>query len=295
MAASQAGLGNRVSTVLARRLGAELLRLRDAAGFTQPDAAAALSATAGKVAKMERGWVPFRDPDVVALCKLYGVDDQQVVDGLLRIAKLDRERRRAKGWWRYSSDTGEMSEYIAMEDVASRIRTWQLSLIPGLFQTADYARALAISGGVWEDPDDIEGIVTVRMKRQERLTGENPMTFHAIIWEGALRQLIGGPEVMRAQLSHVLDVAELANVHVQVLPFRAGGHPCITGPFSIVSFADSAAVDVVHVDTITSTQWVEDPEHAAAYVSFFEQTARVSLAPHTSTQLIHRIGREMQE
>ncbi|RII21086.1 hypothetical protein DSC45_01600 [Streptomyces sp. YIM 130001] len=293
MAASQAGLGNRTSTVLARKLGSELLRHRDRAGLTQPQAAAALSATAAKVAKMERGWVPFRDPDVIALCKLYEVEDPTTVEGLLRIAKLDRERRKAKGWWKQSLDAGSLSEYIAMEDAATRVRTWQLSLVPGLLQTADYARSLAVSDDVWEDPDDIERIVSVRMKRQERLHAETPLLLHAVIWEAALRQQIGGPDVMRAQLDHLRAMLELPNVHVQVLPFRAGGHPCITGPFNIISFADNQALDVVHVDSIASTVWVESVAEGATHCAFFDRTARLSLAPHDSAKLIENIGREM--
>lgn len=293
MAASQASLGNRVSTVLARKLGGELLRLRDEAGLTQPQAAQVLSASVAKVTKMERGWVPIRDPDVIALCKLYGVEDESVVEGLLQIARLDRERRRTKGWWK--PDAGNLSEYIAMEDVAVRIRTWQLSLIPGLFQTADYVRALAVSATVWENPDDIERLVAVRMKRQGRLHGESPLRVHAVIWEGALRQLVGGAEVMREQLSHLYDLAKLPNIHIQVLPFRAGAHPSISGPFSILSFLDSAAMDVVHTDTIVSTQWVEDASQGIVYGSFFEHTARLSLAPHASSKLIDDVGKGLHE
>ncbi|MEU6867259.1 Scr1 family TA system antitoxin-like transcriptional regulator, partial [Streptomyces sp. NPDC046876] len=171
MAAAQTSLGNRVSTVLARRLGGELLRLRDAAGLTQPQAAQVLSATAAKIAKMERGWVPFRDPDIVALCKLYGVTDPAVVQGLLDLAKLDRERRKAKGWWRHFPTVGNLAEYVAMEDVATRIRTWQLSLIPGLLQAPDYIRALGVSSDSWTHPDQIEEMVETRTKRQARLQG----------------------------------------------------------------------------------------------------------------------------
>ncbi|MFD9405716.1 helix-turn-helix domain-containing protein [Streptomyces sp. NPDC059989] len=285
---------NRVSTVLARRLGGELLRLRDAAGLTQPQAAQVLSATAAKVAKMERGWVPFRDPDVVALCKLYGQSDEPFVDGLLRLAKLDRERRKAKGWWQNSPDAGGMAEYIAMEDVASRVRTWQLSLVPGLLQTADYARALAVSDEYWQDPDDIERVVAVRMKRQHRLWSETPLQVHAVVWEGALRQEIGGPAVMGAQLEHLQELAELPNVHVQVLPFRAGGHPCIVGPFSLISFAEAEAMDVVHMDVIGSTVWVESAQESAVYRRYFDRTSRLSLAPLDSINLIDGIRKGLQ-
>lgn len=284
-----------VSTVLARRLGGELLRLRDAAGKTQQQAAAAISATGTKIVKMERGWVPMRDPDIRVLCEFYGLDDPKALARLLDLARLDRERRKAKGWWKHSPHPGTLSEYIALEDAASRVRTWQLSLVPGLFQTAEYARSLAISegAGVWEDPDEIERLVEIRMRRQARLHEERPLQVYAIVWEAALRQLIGGPGTMRAQLEHLLEVAKLPNVRLQVLPFHAGGHPCIPGAFTIISFAETAAVDVVHADTIASTVWVESEDESTAYGAFFERTARLSLAQHDSVLLIDTIRQEM--
>ncbi|MGW3950551.1 helix-turn-helix domain-containing protein [Streptomyces sp. NPDC004752] len=287
-------LGNRTSTVLGRRLGSELLRLREAAGKTQRQAGDAINATNSKIVKMEQGWVPMRDPDIRALCEFYGLDDREAAARLLGLAKLDRERRKAKGWWQDSPHPGTFSEYIALEDAASRVRTWELSLIPGLFQTAEYARSLAVSegAGVWDDPDEIERLVDIRMRRQERLHGERPLEVYAIVWEAALRQLIGGPVTMRAQLEHLLKVAELPNVRLQVLPFRAGGHPCITGPFTVISFAESEAVDVVHADTIMSTVWVEDEAESGAYSTFFERTARLSLAQRDSARLIDTIRQE---
>ncbi|MEV6954131.1 helix-turn-helix transcriptional regulator [Streptomyces sp. NPDC051183] len=288
------GQGNRTSTVLGRRLGGELHKLRTAAGKTQLQAAQEISATATKIVKMESGWVPMRDPDIRVLCEFYGVTDRQFVTGLLHLARLDRERRKANGWWQHSLDAGAMAEYIAMEDIASRVRTWQLSLVPGLLQTADYARALAVSDEFWQDPDDIERVVAVRMKRQQRLWSEAPLQVHAVVWEGALRQEIGGPAVMRAQLEHLLELAELPNVHVQVLPFRAGGHPCIVGPFSLISFAEVEAMDVAHMDVIGSTVWVESRQESAVYSRYFDRTSRLSLAPRDSVDLIDSIGKGFQ-
>ncbi|MFD7298528.1 helix-turn-helix domain-containing protein [Streptomyces sp. NPDC059897] len=280
---------------MGRRLGGELLRLRDAAERTQQQAAEAISATNSKIVKMERGWVPMRDPDIRALCEFYGLEDRSAVARLSELARLDRERRKAKGWWQQAPNAGTLTEYIAMEDAASQLRTWQLSLVPGLFQTPEYARSLAVSegAGVWEDPDEIEGLVEVRMRRQERLHGDRPLQVYAVVWEAALRQLIGGVAVMRAQLKHLMSVAELPNVRLQVLPYHAGGHPCITGPFTIVSFAESAAVDVVHADTIASTVWVENEAESAAYSDFFDRTARLSLAQRDSTELIAKIHQEI--
>lgn len=293
MTAGRPERGTSVSTVLGRRLGGELLRMRETRGLRQAHAAEALTASVPKVAKMERGLVPMRDPDIRALCHLYGMDDSGTVTRLLSLAKLDRERRKAKGWWHHSPNAGALAEYVALEDVASRIRNWQLSLVPGLCQTREYARALEVSYGAWQDPDEIEQIVEVRLRRQARLGGERPLQLYAVVWEAALRQLVGGAEVMRKQLEQLIDLAGLPNVKLQILPYRAGGHPCVTGPFNIVSFAENEAVDVVHVDGIASTVWMEDAEDSATYAAFFDRTARLSLAPRDSVTLIDTIRKEL--
>ncbi|MFJ1928227.1 Scr1 family TA system antitoxin-like transcriptional regulator, partial [Streptomyces sp. NPDC088131] len=136
--------GNRTSTVLGRRLGSELLRLRDASGKTQQQAAQVISATNSKIVKMERGWVPMRDPDIRTLCEFYELDDAKAVGRLLEVARLDRERRKAKGWWNQYPELRSLVEYVAIEDIATGIRTWQGAFVPGLLQTPDYARALAV-------------------------------------------------------------------------------------------------------------------------------------------------------
>ncbi|MFJ2261215.1 helix-turn-helix domain-containing protein [Streptomyces sp. NPDC087844] len=282
-----------VSTVLARRLGGELLRLRDAAGRTQQQAAESINATGTKIVKMERGWVPMRDPDIRVLCEFYGLDDRKAVGRLLELAKLDRERRKAKGWWRDSLATGGMAEYAAMEDIASQIRNWQTSLVPGLFQTPEYTRALGVSEGSWDDPDDIERMVQVKQMRKERLLGERPLRLYAVVWEAALRQQVGGPDVMRAQLERLLELAELPNVRLQVLPFRAGAHPCIGGPFSIISFAEDEALDVVQSDTVTGMTWVENEMESNTYSVLFDRTARLGLAPRDSLTLIDSLRKGM--
>jgi transcriptional regulator with XRE-family HTH domain len=290
----RANMGNRVTTVLARQLGSRLLAFRDASGLTQTRAAEALSAQTAKVGKMEQGWVPFRDPDIIALCKLYGVEDVEVVESLLRLAKLDRERRRAKGWWS-SLDQGNLREYLAMEDVALKVRCWQLALVPGLFQTAEYTRAMSVAALLPDNIDDIERIVDVRRRRQARLYGEFPLQVHAVIWEAALRQLRGGPQVMKRQLAHLRELSELPNVQLQVLPLRAHGYPVNGGSFNILSFAEAGAVDVVHMDGLGGTNWTEGLEESAVYVELFGRLCAVSLAPYDSAQLIESIGKEMSE
>lgn len=283
-----------VSTVLARKLGGELLRLRDAAGKTQQQAAESINATGTKIVKMERGWVPMRDPDIRVLCEFYGLEDPRILARLLELAHLDRERRKAKGWWRNTVDSGSTAEYLGMEDIAERMRNWQSSLIPGLFQTSDYTRALATDeSSTWGDPFDVEHWVEVRRKRQERLLGERPIQVHAVIWEAALHQRIGGASVMRSQLERLLEVAELPNVRLQVLPFRAGAHPCISGAFCILSFMENEALDVVQSDTIKGMVWAENEDESNLYIAAFDSTSRLSLTPRDSIGLIDDLRKEM--
>ncbi|RYJ20392.1 putative DNA-binding protein [Streptomyces sp. L-9-10] len=210
------------------------------------------------------------------------------------MAKLDRDRRKAKGWWSVL-DQGNLREYIAMEDVALKVRQWQLSLIPGLFQTPEYTRSMAVPETSPDEIDHIERVVEVRRKRQARLYGDRPLQVHAVIWEAALRQTIGGARVMGQQLVHLRELTELCNVRIQVLPFRAGGYPGMGGPFNILSFAEEGAVDVIHMDGLGSTAWVEGEQESAAYAQLFGRLCAASLSPYDSVQLIEGIGKEMSE
>ncbi|WP_069811528.1 helix-turn-helix domain-containing protein [Streptomyces sp. TP-A0874] len=293
MTANRTDRGTSVSTVLGRRLGGELLKLREERGLKQPHAAEALTSSVAKVAKMERGWVPVRDPDIRALCHLYDVQEPGIIDRLLKLAKADRERRKARGWWNQYPELPDMVEYVALEDIATSVRTWQFSLVPGLFQTAEYARALAVGNGVWEDPGQIEPFVESRMARQARLTGERPLHVWAVLHEAALHQLVGGRDVMREQLERLLETTQLPNVRLQVVPYSAGAHPGMSSAFTIVSFADPGALDVVYMDTASSTLWLESESDATHHSGIFDRIARLSLAQRDATNLIERVRREM--
>jgi len=285
--------GRTVSTVLGRRLGGELLRMREARSLRQAHAAEALTASVAKVAKIERGLVPIRDPDIRALCHLYGEVGADFIDRLLALAKTDRERRKASGWWNQYPGLQSMAEYVALEDIATSLRTWQVAIVPGLLQTPDYARALAVGNGSWEDPDEIEPFVESRMARQARLSGDRPLELRVVVHEGALRQLVGGREVMKEQLGRLLDVARQPNVKLQVMPYIAGAHPGMTSAFTIVSFAEPGALDVVHMDTTSTTLWLESDTDAERHGSLFDRISRLGLAQHTSVRLINAILKEL--
>ena len=284
--------GGRASTVLGRKLGGELLGLREAVGLTQPAAAAALSATQTKIAKIERGWVPVRDPDLLSLCSLYGVAEESRVTDLLLLARADRERRRAKGWWHQYPELGALVEYVALEDVAVQVRTWQTAFVPGLFQTPGYARALAVGNAAWRDPDEIERFVEARLARQARLEEADPLQVWAVLSEAVLRQQVGGPAVMRAQLARLRELTAHPQVKLQVMPFLAGAHPGMTSAFNIVSFAENGAMEVVYMDTTSSSLWLESEADAARHGVLFDRIVRQALSQASSADLIDRIREE---
>ncbi|MEU7260208.1 helix-turn-helix transcriptional regulator [Streptomyces rimosus] len=283
MERSQTSQGNRMSTVLGRRLGGELTKHRLAAGLTQGQAAKVISASTGKIARMESGWVPMRDPDIRVLCELYGVSDPAAVGGLLELARVDRERRKAKGWWNDVSVAPAMKEYITLESAATAIKTWQTAFVPGLLQTESYVRAL--------NPDD--AFVAARLARQRRLVEDPPLRLRTVVYEAVLRNLVGGAKTMRGQLEHLADTASRPNVSVRVLPFHAGAQLGMGCGFNIISFADPGAMDVVYMEIPRSQTWIEGGLEAAAHDDMFERIAEQALNEHESRAFISNLSKEL--
>ncbi|MEU9451425.1 DUF5753 domain-containing protein [Streptomyces sp. NPDC048277] len=295
MTADQRMQGNSTSTVLGRRLGRELIRLRTSAGRTQTHAATALTASTTKVAKMEGGWVPVRDPDIRALCELYGVRDPGVVGGLLELARVNRERRKAKGWWEDYTIHGVMQEYVTLESAATGIRAWQPAFVPGLLQTAAYATALrtAPASPAAKSPEPDEEFVAARLARQKRLSDDPPLAFRAVIYEAVLRNFPGGIATAQRQLDHLAEMAELPSISLRIFPFGGGTHPGLNGSFNIMSFAEPGAMDIVYVEAPFAQRWVEGGDGASAYDELFEMITDRSLDETASVSLLHSLRKEL--
>jgi hypothetical protein len=287
--------GNSTSTVLGRRLGGELSKLRTAAGLTQTHAAKALTASTTKVAKMEGGWVPVRDPDIRALCDLYGVHDPGAVGGLLELARVDRERRKAKGWWDDYTIHGVMQEYVALESAATEIRAWQPAFVPGLLQTRAYASALRMNptAALAKNTEPDDEFVAARLARQRRLSDDPPLSLRTVIYEAVLRNLPGGPDIARGQLDHLTEMADLPNLSLRIFPFEAGPHPGLNGSFSIMSFTEPGAMDVVYIEAPFTQRWVEGGERAAAHDALFKMITERSLSERDSVSFIQRLRKEL--
>ncbi|WP_343239822.1 helix-turn-helix transcriptional regulator [Streptomyces sp. SID12488] len=297
MTARQPTQGYSTSTVLGRRLGGELTKLRIAAGLNQTQAGKALTASTTKVAKMEGGWVPVRDPDIRALCELYGVHDLKTVGGLLELARIDRERRKASGWWDDYVTLGTMQEYVALENAATTIRAWQPAYIPGLLQTPEYVRALratqvsASRAAERRDPD--EEFIASRLARQQRLTHEPPLRLRVVLYEAVLRNFPGGVETARGQLDHLAKMTDRQNVIIQVFPFGGGTHQGLNGAFNIISFAEPGAMDVVYSEAAFGQTWVEGGEGATAHHELFELISARSLNERESLRFLHNLSKEL--
>ncbi|MET9863971.1 helix-turn-helix transcriptional regulator [Streptomyces smyrnaeus] len=283
------------STVLGRQLGDELRRFRESAGLSTAEAAEVLDCTKGKISRIENGHVPVRMPDLHALMHAYDVEGTEARERLAALARRANRRRR-DGWWRqYESVLGDAyRDQIEMEAICNGIRTYEVQLVPGLLQTAEYGRAVTVASRSWKTPEEIEQFVQVRLTRQERLTGKTPVDFWAVLCEGVLRQEVGGPAVMRAQLDHMAAIAEQPNVTVQVLPFSRGAHSSMFGPYLLLSFPQLASLDLVLSETPTGNIWMERELEVARYRELFDDARTAALPPTESLTLIRRVAKEYQ-
>ncbi|MEW1545293.1 helix-turn-helix domain-containing protein [Streptomyces tsukubensis] len=281
------------STVLGRQLGDELRRSREAAGLTTTAAADVLDCTKGKISRIENGHVPVRTPDLIALMQAYGVTDAETVERLTSLA-LRANRRRREGWWHeYASVLSDAyRDQIETESICAGIRTYQVQLIPGLLQTPEYGRAVTVASRAWRTAEEIDRFVEVRLARQERLTGENPIEFWAVLTEGVLHQQVGGPAIMAAQLEHLLAMAQQPNITIQVLPFSRGAHSGMFGPYVLMSFPQLASLDLVLTEAPTGNIWMEREPEVAQYRALFDDARMTALPPAESLALIQRVTKE---
>ncbi|GAA2241716.1 helix-turn-helix transcriptional regulator [Kitasatospora cystarginea] len=281
---------NTPSTVLGRQLGDELRTMREHAGLTTADVASGLDCTKGKISRIENGRTPVRSPDLAAMLRLYAVDDPATTARLTELARAANKRRRT-GWWNEYGDVlaDTYRDFIALEAVASSVRTFQSQTVPALLQTRDYARALSVASRRWKQPEEIEQFVSVRLTRQNRLTEDDPLSVWAVLAEGALRQQVGGPSVMRDQLDHLARMAAKPNVTVQVVPFRVGAHASMAGPYVLLGFPSDTALDVVLVDNPSGSMWLERAPEVEVYVDLWNDVRTKALSPVESLELINSI------
>ncbi|MEU8130013.1 helix-turn-helix transcriptional regulator [Micromonospora sp. NPDC049049] len=287
------------STVPRRQLGRLLRQFRNEAGVTLDAAAEALEYSRQKIWRLECGQGSVRVLDVKAMCELYGVSPEmtEAMRGLAVETK-------SKGWWHAYGDAvpNWFELYVGLESAASRLRGFDESLIPGILQTKGYADALIRRGRILSD-EERERAVQVRLQRQALLVRRLPPAprLESVLSEAVLRRTVGGPNVMTAQIDHLLRVSELPNVSVRVLPLAAGPHPgAVAGTVMILDFPPTkggrAAPEpsVVYSESLTGALYLDKPDELAAYERVWGGLDAMALDEAESKDMIKRISGEMR-
>jgi transcriptional regulator with XRE-family HTH domain len=274
----------RSPTVRRRELGALLRALRNEKGLTVEQVADRLLCSPSKVSRMETGHGIATPRDIRDLCELYDVTDQAERDRMMTLAREGKRR----AWWQ-SYDLA-YANYVGLEEEAVAISAFQSSVVHGLLHTADYARANHESSMPRLDPGQINLQIEAKLTRQRILTQPDPPGLAVVLDEAALHRMVGGRQVMAAQLAKILDISALPNVKVQILPFELGAHPAMESNFTILELPGPAP-GVVFVEGMIGSTYLERPEDLKRYHNVFSELQSIALNPKDSGDLVAKLFR----
>ena len=276
--------------VLRMLLGTQLRRLRQAAGVTPQQAGYEIRASRSKISRMEHGRVGFKQRDVADLLTMYGVTDDLSRSGILSLA----QQANAQGWWsKYGDILPDWFEaYLGLEAAATLIRTFELQFVHGLFQTEDYARAVTMLGHRAAPAGELDRRVSLRMKRQDLLQGDDAPRVWSVMDEAALRRPVGGHQVMRRQLNRLVEVAALPRVTVQVVPFWRGGHAGAGGSFTVLRFGQPDLPDVAYIEQLTSALYLGRRTDVDHYMEVMNRLSAEALTPVGTIRFLKEIIRD---
>ncbi|AXG76658.1 helix-turn-helix domain-containing protein [Streptomyces paludis] len=278
-----------IPLVRRRKLGEELRRLRREAGLTSGETARLLGWHQSKVSRIETGVSGVKAGDLTVLFDALGLGDPHLRSLLSSLAERTGG---GPGWWEAyggAIPTG-YRDFISLESQASTAHTLETSVVPGLLQTPGYARAVTRAALDGLPASTVDALVEVRLARQAVLRSATPLRLHAVLDEAVLRRQVGGPEVMREQLRRLAELARLPHVCLQVLPFTVGGYVGLAGPFVIFTFPNIADLDLVVLDHLTNSLFLERKEDLEAYRAAFTTMRGHALSTADSLDLIAGIG-----
>lgn len=270
------------------QLGAILESLREAAGLEREAAKERLGCSLSKIVKIENGDVGVRPSELRDLLDLYGVkaEDREEIEALGRAAQKRRPRTP------YGSVIPDrFRKFFHLEETAVEIQSYDSELVHGLAQTEDYARAVTAASPLHR-PGDIERLIQARLARQQRLTSADPPRLWLVLTEGVIRQEIGGPRVMAAQLRHLIWLAKHRNITVQIVPFTAGAHASTGFHFTVLN-RGSSGPSIVYLENLVDAQFVDDPGRVASYELVFRTVLTSALTPTASTKLLGTVASEL--
>ncbi|MFC8848650.1 MULTISPECIES: helix-turn-helix domain-containing protein [unclassified Micromonospora] len=279
-------------TVQAWELGLRLRERREEVGMTAVAAGRASGITQAYISGVEAGRVKLPGDRLAQLVKIYEIDPSDAAElEVLRVGAMQR------AWWHQYSQLfpADFLRFLGYEAGAEHVRSYHNELVDGLLQTEGYARAVIRGGNTYVRLTEMDRRIAARMARQRRLGGEHPLRLTTVITEGALRQQVGGPEVMRAQLDHLdrLLTERPEQIEIRVMPFAAGAHPALGSPFQILSFPSPRLPDLVWQEVLTSSDIIDQSSRVADYTMTFAEARERALGSAESLALIRRIAKEM--
>jgi transcriptional regulator with XRE-family HTH domain len=278
-------------TVRRRRLGTELRKLRESNGYKLEEVAAQLGVAPSTLSRIETGKAPTKSAYLNQMLEMYGVVEAGQRQVLVDMA---REGHR-KGWWAAYDDVlpSGFDIYVGLEAETAAVRGYEISVVHGLLQTPDYARAVLSEMFPRHATEQIDRLVDLRIERQRRLDDDPPLDLWAILDEAVIRRPVGGNQVMRGQLEHLLDMAAKPVVTMQVLPFSCGAHAGHMGPFSILEFPNRTDSEVAYVESVAGYLYLEKDREVRTRVEAFDRLRAAALSPSASVDLIAQVANEL--
>ncbi|WP_280468760.1 helix-turn-helix domain-containing protein [Nocardia cyriacigeorgica] len=297
MPAGSVSSGSKTTSLPRRQLGRYLRDMRTQSGLTIAQAARLMEWGASTLQRLEKGQADrIRTIDIRELCRIYGVPDR-LAEGLAGLA----QQADTPSWWHAFGDVipETFDVYVGLEAAAERVAAYHPEIVPGLLQTADYARALYRLAHPGETEAALEQRVQLRLQRQALITRRvAPATVDVVLPESVLRRMVGGAKVMAAQLRHLADIGTRDNVTVRVLPFAAGAPLGVgVGAFTILDFGTDRAgrplePPVVHAEGLTGDLYLERPVDVRRYHRAHENLQQCALDGQSSRHLLRQLAKE---
>jgi transcriptional regulator with XRE-family HTH domain len=274
-------------------LGKQLEELRTQAGLTYEQAGEAIGVSHSTIRRMEAAKVArLRLTDAEKLLQTYGVTDQQEIDTFLKSVREANKR----GWWHTYRDVlpDWFAAYLSLEQAALQIRAYEAEFVHGLLQTEAYARALLGAGNPHASAEATERRVALRMRRQELLSRPAPPRVWVVMDETVLRWPVGGPEVMRAQIDHLIAVNALPHVTLQIMPFRNGPHPAMrAGAFHLFRFRAPELPDIVYLSGLVGAVYLDKDDDVVVYREALDRLGAQSTPARKTEELLGAIRKEL--
>lgn len=282
----------RSPTAVRRELGQRLRAMRTGADMTVAEAAEQVGISTSKLTKIELAQLSATRDDVLKLLDTYGEagPDQQAL-----LLTMVREGNRKEWWEGRRTLHPKFGSYLGLESVATTLQAYETTLVHGLLQTPDYARAMLRAARPELLEHEIDQLVQFRLRRQQVLTRADPppLTLWSVMDEAVLRRQVGGRETMHAQLQRLITASEQPNVTLLVMPDEQGAHPGLDGPMSILQF-ETGTRPVVYVEGQAGNLYMEKDDDLRRCQQTMNHILAAAPGPDQSLALIRQIAKEIK-